>query len=86
MIEFEKVSPWFMWLVGYLQGFAYFLIFKPNNWIWQFVVFICVVYMACHIGWRLWYSRLREGFLTMLAPDKGQAAVVKDNQAIAPCG
>jgi len=23
---------------------------------------------------------------TMLAPDKGQAAVVKDNQAIAPCG
>ncbi len=22
----------------------------------------------------------------MLAPDKGQAAVVKDNQAIAPCG
>lgn len=24
--------------------------------------------------------------LTMLAPDKGQAAVVKDNQAIAPCG
>ena len=24
--------------------------------------------------------------LTMLAPDKGQAAVAKDNQAIAPCG
>jgi len=24
--------------------------------------------------------------LTMLAPNKGQAAVVKDNQAIAPCG
>jgi hypothetical protein len=30
---------------------------------------------------RLIYSRR-----TMLAPDKGQAAVVKDNQAIAPCG
>ncbi len=27
-----------------------------------------------------------EAHLTMLAPDKGQAAVVKDNQAIAPCG
>ena len=24
--------------------------------------------------------------LTMLAPDKGQAAVVKDNQVFAPCG
>jgi len=24
--------------------------------------------------------------LTMLAPDKGQAAVVEDNQVIAPCG
>ena len=29
---------------------------------------------------------LREICPTMLAPDKGQAAVVEDNQAIASCG
>jgi hypothetical protein len=30
--------------------------------------------------------RLSSARPTMLAPDKGQAADVKDNQAIAPCG
>ena len=29
---------------------------------------------------------LLEAHLTMLAPDKGQAAVVKDNLGSAPCG
>jgi len=29
---------------------------------------------------------LRKVCPTMLAPDKGQAAVVKDNQVFAPCG
>lgn len=52
---------------------------RPLKWIeWQMVTWEKVEKWCDLLGFG---SRL-----TMLAPDKGQAAVVKDNQAIAPCG
>jgi hypothetical protein len=60
MIKFSKVSPWFMWFVGYIHGFTYWVYFKPNGFIWQWFVFLCVTYMLCYLAWRKWYERYEQ--------------------------
>lgn len=57
----SKVSPFFMWAVGYLHGLAYFGYFKPNGYYWQWFVFLAVTYPLAYIGWRLYYESKNAG-------------------------
>ena len=55
MIELKRVSPWFMWAVGFFGGSLYaYEPFGSNVWIW-FVTNI-VLFSVGYLLWRIYYS------------------------------
>jgi len=52
----KKVSPFFMWAVGLFHGLIYYKYFMPNDYYWQWLIFIAVSYSLAYVGWRLYYK------------------------------
>ena len=55
MIELRRVSPWFMWAVGFLGVSLYaYEPFSSNVWIW-FVVNM-ILFSVGFVLWRIYYN------------------------------
>jgi len=55
VIEFKKVSPWFMWFIGFVSGFSsIYEPFKSHPWMW--FVFSMVIFSISYLVWRIYYG------------------------------